>query len=170
MIAAISKEFIEQCIYRMDENTKRVMTCLKELDDEDVWKSANDNSNSIGNLIFHLCGNIKQYIISALGVREDTRVRDEEFSTRSGHTKTELVNRLQGTVLQAIDTLKETDDDALIKIYSVQGFQFSGVGIIIHVTEHYSYHTGQIAFWTKQLKNKDLRFYSGINLNAKNKN
>ncbi len=170
MIAAISKEFIEQCIYRMNENTKRVMTCLEEIDEEDVWKSANENSNSIGNLILHLCGNIRQYIISALGAREDTRVRDEEFSARSGPTKTELMNQLQGTVLQATVTLKEIDDHRLIKIYSVQGFQLSGVGIIIHVTEHCSYHTGQIAFWTKLLKNKDLRFYGNINLNTKNKN
>ena len=50
----------------------------------------------------------------------------------------------------------------------VQGFNFSGVGNIIHVTEHLSYHTGQIALWTKILKNKDLAFYGGVNLNAKN--
>ena len=56
----------------------------------------------------------------------------------------------------------------LVKMRSVQGFSFSGVGIILHAVEHYSYHTGQIAFWVKQLKNKDLGFYDGIDLNKKN--
>jgi len=50
----------------------------------------------------------------------------------------------------------------------VQGYYHSGIGIIIHVTEHYSYHTGQIIFWVKLLKNKDLGFYAGIDLNVKN--
>jgi len=53
-------------------------------------------------------------------------------------------------------------------VRSVQGFSFSGVGVIIHAVEHYSYHTGQIAFWVKQLKEKDLGFYNGTDLNIKN--
>ena len=56
----------------------------------------------------------------------------------------------------------------LLRSRTVQGFQLSGIGIVVHVTEHYSYHTGQIAFWTKQLKNKDLGFWEGKDLNAHN--
>ena len=51
----------------------------------------------------------------------------------------------------------------------VQGFTFSGIGVAIHVTEHLSYHTGQIAFLTKQIKNIDLGFYDGMDLKIKNK-
>ena len=51
---------------------------------------------------------------------------------------------------------------------SVQGFNFSGIGILVHVVEHLSYHTGQIAFYTKQLKNEQLGFYGDIDLNVKN--
>lgn len=167
MTTAITKEFITQSIYRMDENTKRVIKCLEEMDEHYIWKSPNDSSNSIGNLLLHLCGNIRQYIISALGEMEDIRIRDEEFSTREGFTKEELLNQLITTVSQAKEIIKSIDDFKLTTTFSVQGFQLSGIGIIIHVTEHYSYHTGQIAFWTKLLKNKDLDFYSGIDLNVK---
>ncbi len=170
MTTTISKEFIDQSIYRIDENTKRVIKCLKEMDEDDIWKSPNDSSNSIGNLVLHLCGNIRQYIISALGEMEDIRIRDEEFSARKGFTKEELLNQLIATVSQAKEIIKGIDDFKLNTTFSVQGFQLPGIGIIIHVTEHYSYHTGQIAFWTKLLKNKDLGFYSGIDLNLKNKN
>ncbi|MEP7230559.1 MAG: DinB family protein [Ginsengibacter sp.] len=170
MATAISKDFIEQSISRIRENTKRIAICLQEIHEEEIWNSPNDNSNSIGNLILHLCGNIRQYIVSALGEIEDIRVRDKEFLTKSGFTKAALFQQLSSTILEATEIIKEIDDYRLGRIYSVQGFQLSGVGIIIHVTEHYSYHTGQIAFWIKQIKNKDLRFYGDIDLNTKNKN
>jgi uncharacterized damage-inducible protein DinB len=67
-----------------------------------------------------------------------------------------------------VQVIKEASTEELLRVRSVQGYDYSGIGIIIHVTEHYSYHTGQIAFWTKLLQNKDLGFYANINLNAKN--
>lgn len=153
-----AKEFIEQSIYRIDENAQRIKKCLQEIDELEIWKSPNKNLNSIGNLILHLCGNIRQYAISALGENEDIRERDKEFSTKEGLTKSELLNKLNITISWAIGIIKNINEDKLMKIYSVQGFGLSGIGIIIHVTEHLSYHTGQIAFWVKQLKNKDLDF------------
>jgi uncharacterized damage-inducible protein DinB len=168
MTSAISKEFIDQSLYRIEESTNRVIKCLEEIDEEEIWKSPNDHSNAVGNLILHFCGNLRQYIISAIRGVEDIRIRDKEFSTKTGFTKEALLNQLKNTVSGATQIIRESDDNTLLKIYSVQGFELSGIGIILHVTEHYSYHTGQIAFWTKQLKNKDLDFYAGINLNAKN--
>ncbi|MGH2563977.1 MAG: DinB family protein, partial [Ginsengibacter sp.] len=130
----------------------------------------NEHSNSIGNIILHLCGNIRQYAISSLGKVEDVRKRAKEFSAKEGFNKKELLTKLKNTVDEAINVIENLDEPALIKSYSVQGFDLSGIGIIVHVTEHYSYHTGQIAFWIKLLKNKDLGFYAGIDLNIQNKN
>ena len=170
MTGAFRKEFIEQSLYRIEESTKRVTKCMQEIDETEIWKFPNDNSNSPGNLILHLCGNIRQYIVSALGGANDTRERDKEFSTKSGYSKSALLHELTDTVFEATAIIKNVDEHGLLKTYSVQGFNLSGIGIIIHVTEHYSYHTGQIAFWTKQIRNKDLGFYSNIDLNAKNIN
>jgi len=143
---------------------------FEKLSEEDIWKRPNENSNRIGNLILHLCGNIKQYVISSLGMADDKRNRDEEFSVKNGVTKSELLKLIKETVEKAKDTLRKIAVSELLRKREVQGFTFSGIGIAIHVTEHYSYHTGQIAFWTKQLKNKQsLGFYDGIDLNIKNK-
>jgi uncharacterized damage-inducible protein DinB len=166
----VVKEFIEQSIYRIEENTQRIIKCLGETDETEIWKFPNDHSNSIGNLILHLCGNVRQYVVSALGGTKDTRERNKEFSTKTGHTKQGLLNRLTNTISEAVGIIGNMDENKLTKIYSVQGFNLSGIGIIIHVTEHYSYHTGQIAFWIKLIKNKDLGFYDGIDLNVKNIN
>lgn len=169
MNGSLHQQFIEQAIYRIEENTPRVTRCLMELTEEEIWKKPNMVSNSIGNLILHLCGNIRQYIISGLGEQEDTRQRDKEFSINKLYGKAELLNKLQETVAEAVAIVATTDAESLLTIRSVQGFSLSGVGIIMHVVEHFSYHTGQIAYWTKILKNTDLGFYAGLNLNAKNR-
>lgn len=167
---SFSTEFIEQCIFRMEENNERIKKCLALLNEEEVWKRPNSSSNSIGNLILHLCGNIRQWIVSSLGNIEDTRERDLEFSTTGGVTKTELLENILSTVAEANKTMKSLEEEDLLKTKTVQGYDFSGIGIIIHVVEHYSYHTAQIAFWTKLLKDQDLGFYEGQDLNVKNKN
>ena len=169
MAERIIREFIEQSLHRIDENTPRINKCMNELEEADAWMRPNNASNSVGNLILHLCGNITQYIISSLGETEDIRERDKEFSANDGYSKSGLMKKLNTTIEKAKGIIQTMDRDNLLKKRYVQGFEYSGMGIIIHVTEHYSYHTGQIVFWTKLLKNKDLGFYAGIDLNKKNK-
>ena len=165
----ITNELIEQSIFRMEENNVRIEKCLALLSEEEIWKKPNKSSNSVGNLILHLCGNIHQYIVSSLGNAADIRLRDLEFSTNEGYTKKELLDKILTTVGETTATLKSLKQEDLLAMKSVQGFDLSGVGIIIHVVEHYSYHTAQIAFWTKLLKDKDLGFYADQDLNVKNK-
>jgi uncharacterized damage-inducible protein DinB len=144
------------------------MACLKELEEEDIWLSPNSHLNSIGNLILHLCGNIRQYVISSLGGDSGTRERDLEFSTRGGFTKAELAEKLYATIEKAKSIIIRADPENLLRKRKTQGTIYSGIGIVIHITEHYSYHSGQVIFMTKLIKNKDLGFYNGINLNQKN--
>lgn len=167
MDALLANEFIAQACYRMDESTRMLRTALDELDEADVWKRPNPASNSVGNLMLHLCGNIRQYAISALGGTEDLRERDAEFAARDGADKAALLEKLLATVDEALVTIRNADADNLLRVRSVQGFRLSGLGIVLHVVEHYSYHTGQIAFWTKLLKDKDLGFYAGIDLTVR---
>lgn len=170
MTSPIAKEFLHQSVHYIEMNTPRIIKCLNELPEEELWKRPNESSNSIGNLILHLCGNIRQWIISSLGGQPDVRVRESEFSARGGFTKAQLQEKLSSTVAEAVIVILQMDEEKLVQIRPVQGFSYSGIGIIVHVTEHYSYHTGQIAFRTKQLKDKDLGFYSGRDLNVKNRN
>jgi uncharacterized damage-inducible protein DinB len=165
---SIAAEFISQAVFRMQENTPRIEKCLQLLSEEDVWKKPNEAGNSIGNLVLHLCGNITQYILSSLGNREDKRIRDKEFSIMGGYNKEQLFKKLAVTVAETVHIIQSLDDSQLMHIRSVQGFQLSAIGSIIHVAEHYSYHTGQIILITKLITNKDLNFYAGYDLNKKN--
>lgn len=161
-------EFIEQSILRFEENTLKIERCLAELTEEELWHHPNASSNSVGNLLLHLCGNITQYILSSLGNAEDKRERDKEFSSGPVLTKAELLQKLKSTVDSACTVIKNLNENDMLRKRSVQGNQLSAIGIIIHVVEHYSYHTGQIIFWTKLIKDKDLGFYSHKDLNKKN--
>lgn len=164
----IATEFISQSIFRMEENTPRIKKCLFQLTDAEVWIRPNQSINSIANLVLHLCGNITQYIISSLGGKPDTRIRDKEFSTTNGFTCNQLIDKITITVNDAITTIRSIDETELLRSRQVQGFNLTGIGIIIHVVEHYSYHTGQIALFTKLIKDNDLAFYAGVDLNKKN--
>jgi len=166
----ITQEFKEQIIYRLDESIRMLSKSFEQVEEKDIWKRFNESSNSIGNLVLHLCGNITQYAIASLGNTKDKRERDSEFAAIEGFSKEELLSKLVHTIDEAKKVLINCSYDELMRKRAVQGFTFSGIGIAIHVTEHLSYHTGQIAFWVKQLKNKDLGFYDGMDYNANEKN
>ncbi len=161
-------DFIEQAVLRMDEYLVKIEKCLDELEEKDIWLRPNESTNCIGNQILHLCGNITQYIIAGLGNEKDLRDRDREFNTRGGISKPELYDKLFRVVEEAKEVIINLDQDAFRKIRSVQGFELSGIGIVLHVVEHFSYHTGQIVMWTKMIRNVDLGFYSDLDLNQKN--
>lgn len=164
----MKKLFINDCIQHLNEYTQRIETCLQLLTEEQVWQKPNESSNSIANLILHLCGNMTQYVLSSLGGEPDNRERDKEFSANGGYTKEQLLSRLSTVVTKVIAVVEQQDEASLLKARSVQGFRKTGLAIILHITEHYSYHTGQIALLTKLMTNQDLGFYKGLDLNKKN--
>lgn len=159
-----SEEFKSQSAMRLQENVPRIAKCLVQLTNQEVWFSPNEQSNSIGHLILHLCGNITQYIQSALGGAMDNRQRQLEFNSEDHLSNKELVAKITKVINEAELIILNAEPENLLLTRQVQAFSLSGIGIIIHVVEHLSYHTGQIAFYTKQLKNKDLEFYKGLNL------
>lgn len=168
MTTSLSQDFKSQSLHYLHINTPRIAQCLDLLSEEEVWQRPNASSNSVGNLILHLCGNIRQYIISGLGEQPDGRERDAEFTATGGVPKKELLQKLEDTVQEAAAVIEACDEENLLAERVVQGFPLSGTAIVIHVVEHYSYHAGQIAFWAKLLKDKDLAFYGASDLNAKN--
>ncbi|MEZ4875430.1 MAG: DinB family protein [Flavobacteriaceae bacterium] len=164
----LADTFKKNAIYRLNENTRMLEISLQEVTPELVWKKPNQSLNSIGNLVLHLCGNMRQYGISSLGNKPDTRQRDSEFTASGGLSKEALLKQLIQTVEEVKHTIRLATEEELLRERNVQGFTLSGIGIILHVVEHYSYHTGQIAFWVKWIQNKDLGFYQNIDLNQKN--
>lgn len=164
-----AEAIIYYSIHYLQERLGMVEDCLSRMTEEMVWEKPNPVSNSMGNLVLHLCGNIRQYVIAGLGGAEDDRRRDDEFFTRPARTTEELKQDLRSVIIEASAVIRECSEDELLRMREVQGYNMNGVGILIHVVEHLSYHTGQIAYYTKLKLDEDLGFYAGRNLNTKNK-
>jgi uncharacterized damage-inducible protein DinB len=142
-----------------DDFLPKLRRCLEELDDGDLWWRAHETDNSAGNLILHLCGNVRQWIISGLGGEPDVRKRAVEFSERKHVPKAELLAKLEETLQQADGVLASFGVSQLLVRYTIQGFQKTALEAIFHVVEHFSFHTGQIIYITKLRRQMDLKFY-----------
>lgn len=149
--------------YMLDEYVPRIAHCVGMLSEEEIWARPNAHSNSVGNLLRHLEGNVRQWILAGVDGRPDERDRDAEFAA-TGETETaspaELVERLRATVTEAVDVVEGLGPDGLLARGLYQSrYEDSALGAVLHVMEHFSGHAGQIYAFTKQAKDVDLAFY-----------
>jgi uncharacterized damage-inducible protein DinB len=138
----------------------KIERCLERLTDEQVWWRASERSNSIGNLLLHLEGNLRQWVVSGAGGAADARVRDREFAERRSLPREELLRALRAAVAEADDALARLDPAALLETRRVQGLDVTLLSVIFHAVEHFSMHTGQVILLTKLLADEDLAFYN----------
>lgn len=154
------QEFITRSRYHLGEDfLPKIERCIELLSDEQIWWRPNAESNSIGNLLLHLSGNARQWIVCGLGDASDQRDRDAEFTQREVIARDELLSRLKLTIRDADATLASFHPDKLLKKHKIQGLEVTALEAILHVVEHFSMHTGQIILLTKMLAKADLAFY-----------
>ena len=156
----VSRAFIDHAIeFLTGDYLPKIERCLERLTDEQIWWRPNSESNSIGNLILHLCGNARQWIVCGLGTAPDNRIRDDEFARRDVVPRDELLQLLRTTLADVENVLRQLDPGVLLEKRSIQGSSVDVLEAIFHVTEHFSMHTGQIIMLTKMVTATDLRFY-----------
>lgn len=157
----LSTEFIRASRrFLSDEYLPKIDRCLQLLSDESVWWRPNEHTNSIGNLVLHLEGNVRQYVVSGVGKAPDLRRRSEEFASDGDFSADELRERLRETLTEVSAVLDELNPDALPEEREIQGRTMPVFQAIYHAVEHFSMHTGQIIHITKQLTDRDLEFYT----------
>jgi uncharacterized damage-inducible protein DinB len=156
---SIEALFTDWAARKLEQNASRIEACLGRLDDGKIWLRGSENENAIGNLVLHLCGNVRQWIGFGVGGKPDVRARDREFSARGGVTREELIERLQMTVSGAVEIIRGLPAGRLGERTSVQSYEVSVLEAIAHVVEHFAHHTGQIIFATKALTGEDMGFY-----------
>lgn len=137
----------------------KIELCLDRLSDADIWWRANEASNSIGNLILHLCGNVTMWIVGGVGSLPFERHRQREFDERRKIPAAELRSRLRVVVQQADDLLSAVSPDDLLSRRQIQGYDVTVLEAVYHVVEHFSMHTGQIILLTKARVEGDLTLW-----------
>jgi uncharacterized damage-inducible protein DinB len=140
----------------------RIETCVDRLTPEQIWARNSGNANAAGNLILHLSGNVRQWILHGVGGAPDVRQRDQEFEARDGLDPQELKRRLRSTVDEACVVLRALPPERLEERRTIQKSDLTVLEAILHVIEHFSGHAGQIIFITKFLTGEDLGFYAHL--------
>ena len=149
------------------ESIPRLRKCLDALTDEELWSRPNHEMVSVGNLVLHLCGNARQWICSGLRGEVDQRDRTGEFERRGPLARADLLELLDKTSRDVESALRSVEPSSLLDKRPVQVYSESGLSILVHVVEHFSYHVGQITYFVKSRKALDMGYYKGTDLSGK---
>ena len=131
---------------------------VESLTDEQVWWRPNDASNSVGNLLLHLNGNVQQWLVASFDRSADIRNRSAEFGERHAVRARVLLDKLEATMRQASDVLSRLTEADLRTVLHIQGYTVSGLDAVYQVVEHFALHYGQIVYVTKLLREEELGF------------
>jgi uncharacterized damage-inducible protein DinB len=163
---ALHRLFLDCSVRRLELSFSRIEACLGKLTEEQVWARGSENENAIGNLVLHLAGNVRQWIVAGVGGAPDTRQRDGEFSARGGNSIPELKERLRGIVREAAAVIGAATPERLAERVTIQKYDVSVLEAIYHVVEHFSLHMGQIVFAAKMMTGSDMGFYAHLRSSA----
>ena len=156
--------FLEQSRKLMfAESWPRMRSTVEGLSEEQLWWRPNEASNSIGNLLLHLNGNVRQWIVTSFNQRDDGRNRAAEFAEKTGEPARELLARLGATLDEAEQVFLRLTEADLVAPMDIQGYHTTGLAAVYHVVEHFGMHYGQILYIAKALEGKDLGFYKELN-------
>ena len=128
-------------------------------DESHIWTVQKDISNSAGNLVLHLAGNVRQWVVSGIGGGPDVRQRDEEFAAAGGMDAAELLEHLEKTLSEVDAVLARLTSPSLGEVRRIQGRETTVFSALYHVVEHFGGHTGQIILLAKLYAPGEIRFY-----------
>jgi hypothetical protein len=155
----IETNFLKCAAEKLAELCSRIEACLGKLTPDQIWMRGTENQNAVGNLVLHLNGNVRQWILSGVAGHPNARHRDEEFAARGGMEPAALGRPLREAVDEALAIIRSLPPARLAEEVTIQGYPGTVLKAIFHVVEHFSGHTAQIIFITKMVTGEDLGFY-----------
>jgi uncharacterized damage-inducible protein DinB len=162
----IEHAFLQFSSTKLTELSARIEDCLGRLTADQVWMRNAENENSVGNIVLHLCGNVRQWILGGIGGQPDHRDRESEFAARGGFEPAELAAKLKAVISEAAQVIRNVPVASLPEKKIIQKYDTTVMEAIYHVVEHFAGHTGQIIFATKLLTGHDLGYYKHLSKGA----
>jgi hypothetical protein len=152
----IAANFLDVSCRRLGQMTEYLTACVKKLTEEQIWRRQGAHENAVGNLVLHLCGNARQWVMHGVGGAPDVRVRDKEFSADGGMSGAELVALFEATMDEAKKIIAAVPAERMTERVHPQGRDVSVLEAIYQVVGHVQQHVGQIILVTKQMLGTDL--------------
>ena len=163
---SVESEFLNFSAEKLTQLLERIETCVDQLTPEQLWMRHSENENAVGNLMLHLAGNVRQWILAGVGGAPDHRDRDGEFAARTGAGAQELKAELRSAVEEAVALIRALPPQRLCETIRPQGYEGTVLAAIYHVVEHFAGHTFQIIYATKLFTAEDLGFYAHLGSSA----
>ncbi|MEO8051920.1 MAG: DUF1572 family protein [Acidobacteriota bacterium] len=158
----VETEFLTFSAGKLMQLMDRIDTCVQKLTPEQIWMRSGTNQNTVGNLMLHLDGNVRQWILHGVGGQADLRDRDSEFAAQDGAGADKLRGSLRATVEEAGALLQALPAGRLMEHTQNQGCDCTVLAAIYHVVEHFAGHTFQIIYANKFATGEDLGFYAHL--------
>jgi uncharacterized damage-inducible protein DinB len=154
----LSRAIGSEAAKELESAIKKIVNCVDQLSEAQIWSRENESRNSIANLMLHMAGNLRQWIISGVGGAKDTRDRQSEFDQRTPLPKSQLLSSLQKTVAEAATAMANVTADVLLRVRHVQRGDVSALEAILHSVAHFRGHTQEIIHMTRDLLGDSYRF------------
>ena len=130
--AALNHEFLRISRREFQTNLQKIEKAVAKLTAEQVWARKQEQENSVGNLLLHLSGNVRQWIVSGVGGSADDRDRDSEFTQRDAIEPAKLLARLRETLKEADAALAAAEERDLLEKRRIQVFDVTLMQAIYH--------------------------------------
>lgn len=151
--------FVREANASLDACREQIEHCVKQLSEPQIWDRPHKEMNSIGNLILHLGGNLRQWVVTGLSDLPDDRDRPAEFSEVGPLPTSDLLETLKSTIEQAKQTLNSLSDGELLETRRIQGFELTAVGAIFNCVPHFKGHTQEIVCLTRMQLGENYKFH-----------
>jgi hypothetical protein len=157
-MTTVASAYIDQARRHLTDRTDRIKHCVDQLNDEQVWWRPQESLNSMGNILLHLCGNLRQWLVAGVSRAPDVRDRPGEFSERGPIPRADLIRSLEAVVNEADAVLAGLDQSQLLEPRRIQGFDETVMSAIWGTLEHLSGHTQEIIYITRLQLGDRYRF------------
>lgn len=148
--------FLEHSVHTLERMKGFTHACFDRLSEEQIWRRGGEHENALGNLILHLCGNMRQWILHGVARMQDVRTRDAEFSLDGGLSRADLLALFDSTLADCAAVIANLPAERLAERTTPQGRDVSVLEAIYQVVGHVQQHVGQIIWATKQMAGTDL--------------
>lgn len=157
---AVGAKFVEFAERRLTRSEADILQCVAMLTEEQMWRRGGDHENSVANLLLHLAGNMRQWILHGIAGHADVRERDDEFSLEPTLSAAEARAVFVETLAESRKVIAELPTERLLEVIDPQPTgswrHLTILEAIFQVVGHVQLHAGQIIVLTKQMVAKDL--------------
>ena len=154
----VANAFIEESIRTINNAYGRICHCVGQLGEEHIWVRQSDSLNSIGIILKHLCGNLRQWIISGIGEGQDVRNRPSEFKDEDRLSKRDLMSDFEDVIQECKSIIEGLRPTQLLEKRRIQGFEETILTALHSAITHIEFHGGQIVYMTRTLLNDKYEF------------